>query len=199
MAWLTTKYPKVFYFWGDVGSGRTHLLNAALNRCPGSGIYIPLKEMQEIGQNVFDNLEIIDVVAIDHIDIISGNIDLETSVFHFIDKVILSQSKVIISGRKHPGSQGFNLSDLASRLCSGLLYKVNALDDDEKKKAIIFLSSIKGMNIKVNHLDYIFKYFKRDMKNLIGLLEQLDQVSMSEGKPVTLAMIKRISLESNLV
>ena len=39
------KRPKIFYFWGDAGSGRTHLLNAALNHCSGSGMYLPLKEM----------------------------------------------------------------------------------------------------------------------------------------------------------
>ena len=71
----------MFYLWGDSGTGKTHLLNASLNCCLGPAIYLPLREFVEIEPRVFDNLENIDTVAVDDIDTISGDSQLETKLF----------------------------------------------------------------------------------------------------------------------
>tara|TARA_Y200000002_G_scaffold285603_1_gene239649 strand:+ start:99 stop:779 length:681 start_codon:yes stop_codon:yes gene_type:complete len=198
LEWLNCEFPKVFYFWGDVATGKTHLLNAALNQCSDSAIYLPLKEFSKIEPRVFDNLERINIVALDDIDTISGDHELETKFFNLLNKVILSEGKVIITGRNHPNKQGFELNDLVSRLCSGLLYKVSLLADEERKKALAFLASKRGIKIEPRHMDYIMKHFKRDMTNLSLLIDKLDRASLSEGKPVSLNLIKKVTTDSNI-
>ena len=198
LEWLNCEFPKVFYLWGDVATGKTHLLNATLSKCPGSAIYLPLKEFPEIESRVFDNLERINIVALDDIDIISGDYELEAKLFNLLNKVILSDGKLIITGRKHPNKQGFELKDLVSRLCSGLLYKVSLLADEEREKALAFLALHKGIKIEPKHMDYIMKHFKRDMANLSKLIDKLDKASLSEGKPITLNLIKKVALDTNI-
>lgn len=189
--------PKVFNLWGGKSSGKTHLLNATLNRCSSPAIYLPLKEMKNFGQRLFDNLDRVEIIALDDIDVISGDKEFETSLFYLLNKVILSKRKIIVTSQKHPSRQGFELSDLVSRLCSGLLYKVYYLANEEMRGAIKFLFSSRGMNISSGQLDYIFKYYPRDMENLIILLDKLDEVSLSKGKPISIPMIKKILLELN--
>ena len=197
LEWLNCEFPKVFYLWGDEATGKTHLLNATLSKCSGSAIYLPLKEFQEIESRVFDNLEKINIVALDDIDTISGDYELEAKLFNLLNKVILSDGKLIITGRKHPNKQGFKLKDLVSRLCSGLLYKVSLLADEERKKALAFLALNKGIRIEPKHMDYIMKHFKRDMANLSLLIDKLDKASLSEGKPISLNLIKKVAIDSN--
>ena len=191
--WLSSDFPKVFYLWGDSGTGKTHLLNALLNRCGGPAIYLPLKEFVKIEPRVFDNLENVDTVAVDDIDTISGDNKLETKLFDLLNKVILSEGKLIFAGRQHPNKQCFKLNDLVSRLCSGLLYKVNFLADEERKKALTFLSLKRGMRIESKYIEYIMRHYKRDMKNLILIIDKLDKVSLSEGRPVSLKLIKQVA------
>ncbi len=185
----------MFYLWGDVATGKTHLLNAALNQCSGAAIYLPLKEFAKIEPRVFDNLERINIVALDDIDTISGDHELEIKFFNLLNKVILSDGKLIITGRKHPNKQGFKLKDLVSRLCSGLLYRVSPLADETRKKALAFLAAKRGIKIKTNHVNYIMKHCKRDMTNLSLLIDKLDKVSLSEGKPISLNLIKKVTID----
>ena len=185
----------MFYLWGDSGTGKTHLLNASLNCCLGPGIYLPLREFVEIEPRVFDNLENIDTVAVDDIDTISGDSQLETKLFDLFNKVILSEGKLIVAGRQHPNKQRFKLNDLVSRLCSGLLYKVSFLADEERKKALNFLLLNRGMSIESKYVDYIMRHYKRDMKNLILIIDKLDKVSLSEGRPVSLDLIKQVTTD----
>ena len=193
--WLGSDFPKVFYLWGDSGTGKTHLLNASLNSCLGPAIYLPLKEFEEIEPRVFDNLEKIDTVAVDDIDAIAGDNKLEAKLFDLLNKVILSEGKLIVTGRQHPNKQCFKLNDLVSRLCSGLLYKVSLLADEERKKALTLLSVKRGMSIEPKYIDYIMRHYQRDMKNLMLIIDKLDKVSLSEGKPVSLNLIKQVATD----
>ena len=185
----------MFYLWGDSGTGKTHLLNASLNCCLGPAIYLPLREFVAIEPRVFDNLENIDTVAVDDIDTISGDSQLEIKLFDLFNKVILSKGKLIVSGRQHPNKQRFKLNDLVSRLCSGLLYKVSLLSDAERKKALNFLLLNRGMTIDSKCIEYIMRHYKRDMKNLILIIDKLDKVSLSEGRPVSLNLIKQVTTD----
>ena len=193
--WLSSDSPKVFYLWGDSGTGKTHLLNASLNCCLGPAIYLPLREFVAIEPRVFDNLENIDTVAVDDIDTISGDSQLETKLFDLFNKVILSEGKLIVAGRQHPNKQRFKLNDLVSRLCSGLLYKVSLLSDEERKKALNFLLLNRGMTIESKYIEYIMRHYKRDMKNLILIIDKIDKVSLSERRPVSLNLIKQITTD----
>ena len=183
----------MFYLWGDSGTGKTHLLNASLNCCSGPAIYLPLREFVEIEPRVFDNLENIDTVAVDDIDTISGDSQLETKLFDLFNKVILSERKLIVAGRQHPNKQSFILNDVVSRLCCGLLYKVSFLL--MKKKALNLLLLNRGISIESKYIEYIMRHYKRDMKNLTLIIDKLDKVSLSEGRPVSLNLIKQVTTD----
>ena len=45
------------------------------------------------------------------------------------------------------------------------------------------------------YIEYIMRHYKRDMKNLILIIDKLDKVSLSEGKPVSLNLIKRVTTD----
>ena len=39
------------------------------------------------------------------------------------------------------------------------------------------------------------RHYKRDMKNLILIIDKLDKVSLSEGRPVSLNLIKQVTTD----
>lgn len=154
--------PSFIYLWGTAGSGKTHLLNAA----------------KRVGIRTADDVHLLDNEA---------QIDL----FNTYNQLKAEGSSLITAGL-HVPSQMQLRDDLATRLAWGLVYQLQPLTDAEKAEALKNHASERGMRLPDEVIAYCLRYLRRDLPNLMAVLDALDEWSLIEKKPVTVPMLKKL-------
>ena len=70
----------LLYIWGNPGSGRSHLLQAACLRVEergGRALYLPLADLAKYGTQLLDNVEFCDLVCLDDVEAVLGQPEWE--------------------------------------------------------------------------------------------------------------------------
>ena len=105
---------------------------------------------------------------------------------------------LIAAGLHAPSQMGLR-DDLATRLAWGLVYQLHPLNDDEKASALKQHALERGMKLPDEVTDYCLRYLRRDLPTLMAVLDALDEWSLTEKKPVTVPMLKKLlQLDLNL-
>ena len=155
------------YLWGESGSGKSHLLSAC----------------KAIGIRVADDVQLLDN-------------DAQIALFNAYNELKESGGFLITAGLHAPTQMGLR-DDLATRLAWGLVYQLHPLNDDEKAQALKLHAAERGILLPSEVVDYCLRYLRRDLPNLMAILEALDEWSLTEKKPVTVPMLKKL-LQLNL-
>ncbi|MDG1096907.1 MAG: DnaA/Hda family protein [Methylophilaceae bacterium] len=150
------------YFWGEAGSGKSHLLNAASN----------------LGIDIADDVHLLDN-------------DAQIDLFNRYNQLKADDSKLIAAGL-HAPSQMHLRDDLATRLAWGLVYQLQPLTDAEKAEALKNHAKERGMRLPDEVIAYCLRYLRRDLPTLMSILNALDEWSLTEKKPITVPMLKRL-------
>lgn len=150
------------YLWGPAGSGKSHLLNAAKDR----------------GAVVADNVHLL-------------NEDAQIDLFNTYNQLKANGGKLITAGLHAPAQMQLR-DDLATRLAWGLVYQLHPLTDAEKTEALKKHASERGMRLPDEVIAYCLRYLRRDLPNLMAVLDALDEWSLTEKKPVTVPMLKKL-------
>lgn len=182
---------RVFYMWSTDVAGRTHLLNAASQHKLAS--YIPLKQHYHLVPDILLGLDNYDLVCLDDIHCIAGNIDWEVGIFDLFNKLTEKNiSKLLITANAPPKQIPFVLPDLVSRLSWGQVYQLKALADDDKLKALQLRAQLSGFELPTEVGLFLLKRVNRDMKTLFSLLEKFETATLIEQRKLTIPFIKNI-------
>jgi DnaA-homolog protein len=161
--------PRFIYLWGESGSGKSHLLSAC----------------KAISMRVADDVHLLDNEA---------QIDL----FNTYNQQKEAGNVLICAGLHAPTQMGLR-DDLATRLAWGLVYQLHPLNDEEKASALKQHAKERGMRLPDEVTDYCLRYLRRDLPTLMAVLDALDEWSLTEKKPVTVPMLKKLlQLDLNL-
>ncbi|MBC7697412.1 MAG: DnaA regulatory inactivator Hda [Bacteroidia bacterium] len=150
------------YLWGEVGSGKSHLLQACKAR----------------NTHIADNVHLLNAQA---------QIDL----FNVYNQLKESGGILITAGLHAPTQMGLR-DDLATRLAWGLVYQLLPLNDAEKALALNNHAAERGMRLPTEVVDYCLRYLKRDLSTLMSTLDALDEWSLTTKKPVTVPMLRQL-------
>jgi DnaA family protein len=167
---------RVIYVWGETASGKTHLLKAFAEA--SGAVYRQARE--------FDGFERCGgVVALDVIEGLSEGAQAE--IFNaFIEH---SFSLLVVAAQSAPRDVALR-RDLATRLASGLTYRVLALTDEEKRDALAAHAKARGFKLEEDVSAYLLSHLRRDMGSLIAALDSLDRYSLETGRPITVPLLK---------
>jgi DnaA family protein len=195
-AWLasTAGYLRAYLF-GQTGTGRSHLLQAACHQANILGYtaaYLPLKESAHLSPDILEGLEDMGLVCIDDIQAIGGNAVWEEALFHFYNRSESAQNRFLIAGNTIPAGLGLALPDLVSRLDACVRFQIQSLNDDEKRLALQQRAKIRGLTLSNEAGDFLLSRYSRDMSALFNLLEQLDQASLIARRSLTIPFIKTV-------
>lgn len=150
------------YLWGETGSGKSHLLLAC----------------EAIGARVVDDVHLL------------GN-DAQIALFNTYNQLKDSGSILIASGIAAPTQMGLR-DDLATRLAWGLVYQLHPLSDEEKAQALRTHAKERGMQLPDEVVEYCLRHLRRDLPTLIATLDALDEWSLTEKKPITVPVLRKL-------
>ncbi|PKO46676.1 MAG: DnaA regulatory inactivator Hda [Betaproteobacteria bacterium HGW-Betaproteobacteria-22] len=159
---------RFIYLWGSKGSGKTHLLQACKRRAAEAKLPLHIAD-----------------------DVHNLNEDAQIALFDQFNQLRATGGILISSGIAAPTQMGLR-EDLATRLAWGLVYQLHPLTDEEKAKALKTHAQDRGMKLPDEVVDYCLRYLRRDLPTLMAVLDALDEWSLTEKKPVTVPMLKKL-------
>lgn len=183
------------YLCGDQASGKTHLLNASCNALETQNkrvMFLSLKEFGAFDRQLFDGLESFDAVMLDDIDLLFDDEESEEALFDLYNRLRLNGKMLIVTASKPVANQMLKLADLRSRLGAGLLLQLFKLTDVEKEEALKSKAKDKGLILGDEAAAYIMKRSDRSLDELFGLLDQLDDASLSAQRRLTVPFVKSV-------
>ena len=160
---------RVLYVWGETAAGKTHLARAHERAVDGRR-----------GVRIVDGVEALDEAA-------------QAELFNaFVDKAF---AFLLATGRSAPRDLQIR-RDLATRLASGLTYRVLPLTDAEKGEALAAHSRSRGFELPSEVLSYLLNHARRDMGSLMSALDAIDRYSLENRRPVTVPLLKEAMTQS---
>ena len=154
---------RVLYMWGEGGAGKTHLARAFEQAVSGRR-----------GYRVIDDVERLDDAA----QVMLFD-EFNERAFEFL-LVTASAAPRDVPIRR----------DLATRLATGLTYRVLPLTDDEKREALSAHARTRGFALSEDVSSYLLTHARRDMGSLMAALDALDRYSLETGRAITVPLLK---------
>jgi DnaA-homolog protein len=170
---------KFIYLWGEKGSGKSHLITALSNHM----LHKPISMRPTEACFFLDDVHLYDN-------------EKQIALFNQYNQLKETGGLLITAGLHAPTQMGLR-DDLATRLAWGLVYQLHPLTDLEKAQALKQHAKERGMKLPDEVTDYCLRYLRRDLPSLMSVLDALDEWSLTEKKPVTVPMLRKL-LQLNL-
>ncbi|MCG6886944.1 MAG: DnaA regulatory inactivator Hda [Proteobacteria bacterium] len=185
----------MLYLWGPAGSGKTHLLQALCHHAVTRGeslAFLPMGELAPLSHGMLEGLEQQAVIGIDDVQAIARLPDWEEALFHLYNRVRDAGHRLVVSGTAAPHGLGLSLPDLVTRLGWGPVFRLVALDDAGKRRALQLGARRRGMAIPDEVADYLLRHSPRDMNSLFALLDRLDRASLAAQRKLTIPFVREL-------
>ncbi|NNF51170.1 MAG: DnaA regulatory inactivator Hda [Gammaproteobacteria bacterium] len=185
----------VTWIWGPQGSGKSHLLQAVSAEAAEQGLmtsYVPLGNAQASQPAILENCVDRDLVCIDDLQVAAGSDAWELALFELFNGLNENGGALLVAANASPQETPIGLEDLASRLSWGPTFRLLALSDGERIKALRLRARHRGLELPDEVGDWLIKRVPRDMNSLYRLLDALDTESLAAGRRLTVPFVRGI-------
>ena len=186
--------PKVMYYYGPSGTGKSHLLFAAMRLAKSEAIntsYLSLSD-DYVSPDMLAVVDVKHIVCVDDIEAWAGDSDKERALFTLFEQIKHAGGQLIISAVQPPDASGFAIKDLVSRLSSGLIYALHELNDEQRFEALKMRAKVRGLSISDDAVRYLQSRSSRDTGELFDVLERIDRASLVEQRRVTIPFLQNL-------
>jgi DnaA family protein len=173
------------YLWGPEGSGKTHLLQAAVTRLRAQGLAVGLLSAETQGPASFD--ESWAAVVMDDVHLYSEGLQ-HTAFSWFVQAQTLARP-VLAAGRVAPVALVLR-EDLRTRLGWGHVLGLQLLDETQSRAVLRQAADARGLVLSDEVMDYTLRRFSRDLGSLIQLLDTLDRYALQTQRALTIPLVK---------
>lgn len=183
------------YLWGETGSGKTHLLEAACRAGQPAGlapIYLSLRDTAGLAPELLEDLERSPLVCVDDVDAIAGDLAWERALLSLYEGLRAQGGLLIVAARLSPAQLGLKLPDLATRFAAWLVYPLQRLTDEEKISALRLRAEHRGMQMGEDVATYLLTRYPRDLHSLFALLDQLDTATLAAQRRLTIPFLRSL-------
>ena len=165
---------RVVYIWGEAGAGKTHLLKAFA--AASERVHYVRAEEFALPEGR---------LAIDDVERLSE--DRQIALFNGFNEHAFEL--LLVSASAAPRDVSLR-RDLATRLATGLTYRVLPLTDEQKRAALAAHARARGFALTDEVSSYLLTHARRDMGSLVAALDALDRYSLETGRPITIPLLK---------
>lgn len=181
------------YLWGPSGSGRTHLLRAAV--LAHGGRYVQATDAQLPIPELLHG-----VLAVDDVEQLTQA--GQSWLFDCFNVWRASQAAaraqgglaLLISGTAPPAQLAVR-EDLRTRLAWDQVCRLHWLDDAHKREALSSHLLDRGLRVPLEILDHLLVHHTRDLRQLLGLLDAFDAYSLEHQRAPTLPLLRSMLAE----
>ena len=166
---------RVIYVWGESAAGKTHLLEAF-----AAAAGVPVRAGAYLNP-----AEVAGTLALDGVEALSE--PAQAALFNAFNDGSLRL--LVASASSAPRDLALR-RDLATRLATGLTYRLIALSDTEKRAALGAHARSRGFDLADEVASYLLTHARRDMGSLVAALDCLDRYSLETGRPITVPLLK---------
>lgn len=180
---------------GDQGSGKTHLLNALCyetRKRDERAFYLSLERLPVDAIASLQGLEQYDLVCVDDLHVIAGQQNWEEALFHCFNRIRQAGGRLVVSSRTRLSALDLVLPDLASRLTWGLRLRLEPLDDNYKLDVLNRQAQALGISLPLDVQAYLLKHGDRSLPALLGTLEKLHQVVLTDKRRITVPLMREV-------
>ena len=180
------------YLWGPAGSGKTHLLQAVVQREQqqgestawfGADVAAPWQAPEHCDWLVFDDCESLDAAQ-------------QQAAFSLFVEASARGAVVIAAGSVPPVDLAVR-EDLRTRLGWGHVFALMPLAEPEVRSALRREADRRGTFLSDDVMDYLLTRFARDLKHLMTQLDRLDEFSLSTKRAITVPLLKQMLAEED--
>jgi DnaA family protein len=175
--------------WGAAGSGRTHLLNAAVNGTRAGGRAAFVIAADAIPQQAEPGA----LYALDDVDRLPA--DAQGDLFTLYNACRDSHARLLLTSSV-PAARAPLRDDLRTRIGSGLILEVRPLADADKPAALAAHAREQGFRLGADVIAFLLTHARRDMGTLVEYLRALDRYSLATKRPVTVPLVKELLVSS---
>ncbi|MBN8553847.1 MAG: chromosomal replication initiator protein DnaA [Deltaproteobacteria bacterium] len=198
------------FIYGDVGLGKTHLLNAIglkiLEKFPTTRVHyttfekftnhmiesIRFEKMEEFRDRYRKNC---DVLIIDDIQFISGKERTQEEFFHTFNALYEHHKQIVLSSDRPPKEIEGLEDRLRSRFEMGLIVDIQA-PEMETRVAIIFKKAeLDGIQISQDVAFFLAKIYRSNIRELEGAMLKLSAFASLTGSEINLELAKKVLKE----
>ena len=170
--------------FGAPGSGKTHLSKILEKKISK----IKVLNAEEVNDELITVLENFSCIIIDNYE---NNIS-ETLLYSLLNQSKQLDNYILINSINSLKKMSFNLNDLHSRINSFVFIGIDLPTDDLLKVMITKTLSDKQINLSPKISDYIVKNIERSYEKIFKFLKDIDELSLSSGKPISKSLIKKV-------
>ena len=179
------KWPgKWLNVFGSKGSGKTHLSKILEKKIKN----IEIINAKAVEEKTIDRLEKLQCLIIDNYE---NNID-QKFLYSLLNQSKQLENFILINSIKPVSDFKYDLPDLKSRLDSFLFIGIDLPTDDLLNVIITKSFSDKQVELDPKVSDFIIKNVDRSYDKMFKFLKDVDELSLSSGKPININLIKKV-------
>lgn len=172
---------RIFYVWGEHGCGKSHLLQAII------GAAQAVEQRAVYAKHSVP--DVCSVVALDDVEKLAEQAQID--LFNLYNQIRDAGGMLLVSGKDAPQNLIVR-KDLRTRLSWGLVYQLHTLSDEEKSLALQQHARDKGYRLPKEVIQYLLRHGRRDLPNLMKVLDELDAHSLSLHRTPSVPLLKQI-------
>ncbi|PQO34383.1 AAA family ATPase [Bremerella cremea] len=194
------------YIHGPSGSGKTHLLE---------GIYGLAQQRKELGRVVYLSAEQfttfflealqssgvasfrrkyrdVGVLIIDDVQFFAGKRATKTELLHTLDAINRRGGQVILAGNQRPTELSALGTELVARFSSGLICKVDPLDDLCKETLVQRLAEKRGVPLNEPITHWLTRQLPGEGRLISGAINRLWAFNAVQGNSLTIPVLENL-------
>ena len=190
---LTPLGESLIFLSGPAGSGRSHLLSGQCAQAQQHGLrcaYVPLRDHTDLDPAMLPGLEALDLVAVDDVDAIAGQMGWERALFGMFNRCRDSGTRLLFSADRGPAALALVLADLRTRLAWGLTMALRPLDDAGRQQLLQALATRRALDLPTEVARYLLERAPRHPRDLVRLIDQLDHASLAQQRRLTIPFVR---------
>ena len=181
--------PVPSYLWGESGSGKTHLLKAAVHALQEQGAAVGWIDASVREPGPFDASWA--AVILDDCHTYTA-VQQHAAFNWFVNALNAPDGQprwVLAAGCLPPADLPLR-EDLRTRLGWGHVFALQVLAEPERRAVLRGQAAARGLALSDTVIDFMLSRFSRDLGSLMQLLDQLDGYALQTKRAITIALLK---------
>jgi len=194
------------FVYGDVGLGKTHLIQAIGNKIKENDSskkvrYIPAEKListivnairNQSVEELKKNLRDIDVLIVDDIQFLAGKDKTQEEFFHTFNSLYQKNKQIILSSDRHPNNIPAITERLKSRFNGGMIADINIPDYETRMAILKQKTEEKNVSIPADVLDYIANNIQKNVRELESAINRIIIYKKTNNKTIELEDAKKL-------